>query len=85
MVGVFSDTRKSNIIMIIHSLCATGGISLLFLSLGLYWAIWFVVPLMLIGSLMIYKKAKFWIWGVEVLAFVLVILGLGITLKKDKK
>jgi hypothetical protein len=79
MVGVFTRFRRRTILYI-HMLSATGGILLLLISFWIYWGLWILPLLMIIGSYIIWKKTKKYIWWIECYAFILCITGFLLTL-----
>lgn len=81
-VGGFARFNRDQLRFKIHMIGAIGGISLLFISLWIYFDIWFISVFMLMGVALfaIIRRNNHDVWGMEVLAFILLSFGLFLTL-----
>ncbi len=78
-VGIFANFRKRNI-MYLHMIGASVGIALVILGLAIHEGIFILPVVMIIGSLIIYFATKKYVYWIEVLAFLLCIIGFALTI-----
>lgn len=82
-VGIFAQFRQKYI-DIVHIICASGGIGLVLIGLGISYEIWSILVCFIIGTFFIlFTSSKHKTWYIEILAFYLINAGLVIQILKQ--